>query len=116
MGEGLDVFLDAFFALSKDRHFATVLVPVDGGKAKLLRDEGPIPWSSIERYAVAHEMDGELKLDLHYIVGELDRAWLKFMVAQRSSESEAEESDEDESAPRPGMRGRRNGRRQPEKG
>lgn len=62
--EGLALFYVAFADLTTDRSVGMA--------------EGPIPWSSIVRYAGIYGFDDDLREDLLYLVRAMDRAYLKY--------------------------------------
>lgn len=61
----LAFFLDAFYELDTDRNMSVSF--------------GPIPWSSLNNYAVAHEITGEDYHDFMYLVRAVDSAYIKHM-------------------------------------
>lgn len=61
---GLDLYYGAFFDLNSCRM---------SGWA-----EGPIPWTSIKDYCIAHELDDEQIEDMFYLVRAMDNAYLDF--------------------------------------
>jgi hypothetical protein len=60
---GLDLFFDAFMALSSCRYVGMA--------------EGPIPWTAIDRYCTVNEIEGELREELFHHVRSLDGVYLK---------------------------------------
>lgn len=58
-------FLDAFYELDTDRNVSVSF--------------GPIPWSSLNNYALAHEISGEDYHDFMYLVRAVDTAYIKHM-------------------------------------
>ena len=40
--------------------------------------DGPIPWSSIEEYAILNEYEADQKEQLHYFVSVMDAEFLKW--------------------------------------
>jgi hypothetical protein len=59
---GLQLYLQAFFDLDSERSHAF--------------SPTAIPWSSIQDYAKAFDIDGEQREDLFYLVKQMDRAHL----------------------------------------
>ncbi len=68
----LEAVLTAFSRLSRDRAVGFAM--------------GPLPWSSIDRYAARHEIDGDELDRLSFLLMRMDGAYLKF-VAERSKSS-----------------------------
>lgn len=62
--EHLGFYYEAFFTLCKDRSYGFA--------------PGPIPWSSIERYAEKNYLDEERTEALHHYIGTMDLAWAKW--------------------------------------
>ncbi len=60
---GLELFYLAFMDLTTERQLGF--------------GEGPIPWSKIEMYADVHRIRGSQRESLHYMVREMDLAYLK---------------------------------------
>lgn len=73
--EGLRFWYNAFLDLSADR-------PVGMG-------EGPIPWTSIERYAERWDLDEDESDDLHHHIRSMDKTYLKYRAAKTSSQVES---------------------------
>lgn len=68
----LGLFMTAFWDLSNDRQVGQAL--------------GPIPWSSINRYADTYDFDEELREDLHMILRDVDRAYIDFQAARAKAD------------------------------
>lgn len=60
---GLELYLRAFHELDASRSFGM--------------GEGPIPWGAIEQWCVAVGMTEEEAEDVHYLVRQLDNAYLR---------------------------------------
>ncbi len=73
--DGNRFWYNAFLDLSTDR-------PCGFG-------EGPIPWSSIERYADRWELDEDDREELHQHMRAMDKAYLKFRASKTSSQVES---------------------------
>lgn len=39
---------------------------------------GTIPWSAVERYAQVHELDRDETEDLHFLLQQMDAAYINF--------------------------------------
>ena len=70
---GLEFFYNAFFALTTDRAIGM--------------GEGPIPWSSVDRYCNRHDIWGEQREDMHHHLREMDRVYLEHRTKQSKVES-----------------------------
>lgn len=55
--------------------------------------EGPIPWSAIERYAEANDIEGDQREDLHFHVRALDRAYLEWRRKKKPADETKEPGD-----------------------
>lgn len=71
LGLGLAFFMDAFIELDTDRDIGFGL--------------GPIPWSSMHTYAMAHGLTGEIYHDFMYLVRKLDTAYIKHRQAKEGN-------------------------------
>jgi len=67
----LEVVLTAFSRLSRDRAVGFAL--------------GPIPWSSIDRYAERHGIDGDAMDRLSFLLMRMDGAYLKCVAGRSKS-------------------------------
>lgn len=65
---GLQLYLTAFFDLDAERESGMSL--------------GRIPWSAVDRYAVAYELDDEQYEDLHYFIKHMDTEHIKRIKAK----------------------------------
>lgn len=72
---GLELFYLAFLELSSTRNVGFGL--------------GPIPWTSMSDYCVAHDIEGEQRDDLIYHVSHLDLEYLKYKDKKESSNKSA---------------------------
>lgn len=54
--------------------------------------EGAIPWSAVLDFAIAHDIDGDLREELCYQVRALDNAYLKWRAEKRDAERRKAES------------------------
>lgn len=72
---GLELYYAGFMDLTTDRSIGY--------------GEGPIPWSSVERYCDRHDIDDEQREDFHYHVRRLDNAYLEHRAKQSKVESKA---------------------------
>jgi hypothetical protein len=69
LAPGLGLYLRAFYDLDSCR-------PIGMG-------EGPIPWSAIEQWCQALDLDEEESDDVHTLVRRLDNAYLRHREAKR---------------------------------
>jgi hypothetical protein len=72
---GLDLFLDAFMALSSCRYLGM--------------GEGPIPWTAIDRYCTVNEIEGSLREELFHHVRSLDGVYLKHTAKTLKKETKS---------------------------
>lgn len=70
---GLELFYSAFMDLTTDRAIGY--------------GEGPIPWSSVDRYCQRHAIRGEQREDVHYHVRRMDAVYLEHRAEQARLES-----------------------------
>lgn len=70
---GLEFYYTAFLDLTTDRAFGY--------------GEGPIPWSSVERYCDRYGVQGEDREDMHHHMRAMDQAYLEHRGKQSKVES-----------------------------
>lgn len=71
LGMGLELYMDAFLELDTDRDIGFGL--------------GPIPWSSMHTYALAHGLDGEEYHNFMFLVRQLDSAYIKHRQSKEAA-------------------------------
>jgi hypothetical protein len=76
LAAGSEFHLEAFNALTTDRQIGAM-----GGA-------GPIPWSSMDRYAARHEITGDAYDHFLRMLKALDGAYLAFLAEQAQRERE----------------------------
>lgn len=72
---GLSLYYTAYFDLTSDRSVGM--------------GEGPIPWTSIERYCDAFGIEGEQREDMHFFLREMDRAYLGHRAKEATNQVES---------------------------
>lgn len=73
--DGLELYYLAFIDLSTDRGIGF--------------GEGPIPWTSIDRYCARLGLEGEEREDFHHYVRAMDKTFLAFRAKKSKDESNA---------------------------
>lgn len=69
---GLELYYGAFFDLTSCRN-------------ALHNTEGPVPWDKVRLWAYENELDDEQTGDLHFYLGMMDEAYLKFKAKKMAA-------------------------------
>lgn len=88
---GLNLYYNAFFALHGCRQLGAAM--------------GPIDWVTVDRYCQRYGIEGEQYEDMHFYIGQMDAAYMKY--ENDKAEAARKAAEQKASARSAGLRSRR---------